>query len=177
MISLAPFAILQRLQPPDKLPVSVRGNGIQRPNEALSVCRSLSQIRQRGETQLVPPFCCNTSFILKTKTKTFVLYFFSTHFILPHALHCLASQHPSPRPCIRCDPSDAVWLCSCWKMDTAQGLCIYYPGNIWCLLAYSRISSSLWRVACVRAHCQLATGLNTHIKIIGLWLTGLLLLL
>lgn len=53
MISLAPFAISQRLQPPDKLLVSVRGNGIQRPGEALSVSRSLSQIRQQEETQLV----------------------------------------------------------------------------------------------------------------------------
>lgn len=44
MISLEPFAILQRLQTLDKLLVSVRGNGIQRPNEALSVFRSLSQI-------------------------------------------------------------------------------------------------------------------------------------
>lgn len=44
MISLAPFAISQRLQTLDKLLVSVRGNGIQRPNEALSVFRSLSQI-------------------------------------------------------------------------------------------------------------------------------------
>lgn len=52
MISLAPFAISQRLQPPDKLLVSVRGNGIQRPGEALSVSRSLSQIRQQEETQL-----------------------------------------------------------------------------------------------------------------------------
>lgn len=52
MISLAPFAISQRLQPPDKLLVSVRGNGIQRPGEALSVSRSLSQIRQQGELQL-----------------------------------------------------------------------------------------------------------------------------
>lgn len=43
-ISLEPFAILQRLQTLDKLLVSVRGNGIQRPNEALSVFRSLSQI-------------------------------------------------------------------------------------------------------------------------------------
>lgn len=52
MISLAPFAISQRLQPPDKLLVSVRGNGIQSPGEALSVSRSLSQIRQQGEPQL-----------------------------------------------------------------------------------------------------------------------------
>lgn len=52
MISLAPFAILLRLQPPDKLLVSVQGNGIQRPSRALSVSRSLSQIRRRGETQL-----------------------------------------------------------------------------------------------------------------------------
>lgn len=44
MISLAPLAISQRLQTLDKLLVSVRGNGIQRPNEALSVFRSLSQI-------------------------------------------------------------------------------------------------------------------------------------
>lgn len=44
MISLEPFAILQRLQTLDKLLVSERGNGIQRPNEALSVFRSLSQI-------------------------------------------------------------------------------------------------------------------------------------
>lgn len=56
MISLAPFAISQRLQPPDKLLVSVRGNGIQRPSEALSVSRSLSQIRQQGETQLASAF-------------------------------------------------------------------------------------------------------------------------
>lgn len=52
MISLAPFAISQRLQPPDKPLVSVRGNGIQRPDEALSVSRSLSQIRQQRGTQL-----------------------------------------------------------------------------------------------------------------------------
>lgn len=52
MISLAPFAISQRLQPLDKLLVSVRGNGIQRPGEALSVPRSLSQIRQQGGTRL-----------------------------------------------------------------------------------------------------------------------------
>lgn len=52
MISLAPIAILQRLQPADKLLVSVRGNGIQRPGKALSVSRSLSQISKQGETQL-----------------------------------------------------------------------------------------------------------------------------
>ena len=57
MISLAPFAISQRLQPPDKLLVSVRGNGIQRPGEALSVSRSLSQIRQQGEPQLASGGC------------------------------------------------------------------------------------------------------------------------
>lgn len=52
MISLAQFAISQRLQPPDKVLVSVRGNGIQRPGEALSVPTSLSQIRQQEEAQL-----------------------------------------------------------------------------------------------------------------------------
>lgn len=57
MISLAPFAISQRLQPPDKMLVSVRGNGIQRPGEALSVFRSLSQIRLQGELQLARGGC------------------------------------------------------------------------------------------------------------------------
>lgn len=38
MISLAPFAISQRLQPPDKGLVSVRGNGIQRPGEFPIIC-------------------------------------------------------------------------------------------------------------------------------------------
>lgn len=68
------------------------------------------------------------------------------------------SQHPSLQCFGWSDPLGPAWLCySCWEMDTAQGLCIYYPGNIWCLLAYSKIHPSLlrpnWRVACIRAHC------------------------
>lgn len=96
MISLAPFAISQRLQPPDKLLVSVRGNGIQRPGEALSVSRSLSHIRQQGEPQLASRAA---SAFLKKKFQLAVylliagggadgrgfqrLVFVSTHFLTP----------------------------------------------------------------------------------------------
>lgn len=55
-ISLALFVVSQRLQPPDKLLVSVRENAVQRPAEALSLSGSLSEIRQRGEKQLAHGF-------------------------------------------------------------------------------------------------------------------------
>lgn len=74
MISLAPFAISQRLQPPDKLLVSVRGNGIQRPGEALSVFRSLSQIRLQGELQLAQDGCKRFGFFLNNNNFQLVVY-------------------------------------------------------------------------------------------------------
>lgn len=113
MISLAPFAISQRLQPPDKLLVSVRGNGIQSPGEALSVSRSLSQIRQQGEPQLAR----GAAAALKKKRRSFnwLVYLLiegggadgrqfqslvcAHTFLLPHT-RCLKTLHsiifPSP---------------------------------------------------------------------------------
>lgn len=125
MISLAPFAISQRLQPPDKLLVSVRGNGIQSPGEALSVSRSLSQIRQQEETQLASgaPSC-----LKKKKDFQLAVYlliaggaadvgfqrhvFVSTHFPYTHALDVLSlSKTSSVLPALHvCPPNNKTFF-------------------------------------------------------------------
>lgn len=84
-----------------------------------------------------------------------VLSFFKTSSVLPkkNPAFLRRAQRPPP-PATAASAAvdvipqmlvDSAWLCySCsGEMDTAQGLCIYYPGNIWCLLDYSRIRHGL----------------------------------
>lgn len=76
------------------------------------------------------------------------------------------AQRLPPRRC-GCDLPLPGCVIPAGEMDTAPGLCIYYPGNIWCLLGYSRIRPSLLGLIGVwppskHAVCLLAAGLNTH---------------